>query len=86
MYSREMPRKLLSSNDALPGWEPFDSKVRKTLDPSPENPEVSIIVTADSDAVPISVRDRDGRLPTWQKRYPLDRHLILDDIRKEFGV
>jgi hypothetical protein len=81
-----MPCNLFYSDNALPGWEHFDPKVCETLGPRPENLEVSINVIADSDALVISVRDQDGRLTTWQKRYPLDQHFILEDIRKEFGV
>jgi hypothetical protein len=75
------------SNNELPRWERFDAKVCETLDLRPENLEVSINVIADSDAVVISVRDQDGRVPTWRKIYSLcDQQSILDDIRREFEV
>jgi hypothetical protein len=75
------------SNNKLPGWAHFDSKVCEVLDRRPENLELSINVIAESPAVVVSVCDLDGHLPTWTKRYSLDdQQSILDDICKEFGV
>lgn len=75
------------SNNKLPGWERFDSKVCEILDRRSENLELSINVIADSQAVVVSVCHLDGHLPSWSRRYSLDdQQSILDDISKEFGV
>jgi hypothetical protein len=75
------------SNNSLPGWEHFPAKVCEILDRRPENLAVSIEVPPDGVAIVVSVRDTDGHLPNWSKKYPLeDQQSILDDIRREFGV
>jgi hypothetical protein len=75
------------SNNKLPGWGRFESKVCEVLDRRCENLEFSINVIADSPAVVVSVCDLDGHLPAWTKGYSLgDQQSILDDISKEFGV
>jgi hypothetical protein len=88
MYSRRMPcKRPFYSNNKLPGWERFDSKVCEVLDRRSENLELSINVIADSLAVVVSVCDLDGHLPAWTKRYSHDdQQSILDDIGRQFEV
>ena len=82
-----MPCRLFCSNNALPDWELFDSKLREILGRRPENLQASINVNADRDAVEVSVWEEGGQPTTWRKTYsPLDKQTILADISKEFGV